>query len=108
MQCPPYRQEIVRFIIQRVLKGTYVFLSTGEQQLMRMPSIDAQALAPHLEAIREQIGGLPEHERRSLMQRVNSDRMRANDMRHAMCAERAERQMSRRVDPRQMRLENVA
>lgn len=75
---------------------------------MRMPGIDAQALPEHLEAIRQQIASLPEPERRSLMQRVNSDTLRRNDRRHAMCAERAERAMSRRVDPRQMRLENVA
>ena len=75
---------------------------------MRMPGIDAQALAPHLEAIRQQIASLPEPERRSLMQRVNSDTLRRNDRRHAMCAERADREMSRRVDPRQMRLEGAA
>lgn len=75
---------------------------------MRMPGIDAQALPEHLETIRQQIASLPEHERRSLLQRVNSDRMRANDMRHAEMTNRFDRQMSRRVDPRQMRLEGVA
>ncbi len=75
---------------------------------MRMPGIDAQALAPHLEAIRQQIASLPEQERRSLLQRINSDRMRANDMRHAEMANRFDREMSRRVDPRQMRLEGAA
>lgn len=75
---------------------------------MRMPGIDAQALPEHLEIIRVQIASLPEPERRALMQRVNSDRMRANDRRHAANAERAEREMSRRVDPRQMRLEGAA
>lgn len=72
---------------------------------MRMPQYVASPLLPHLEQIREQIVMLPETERRQLMQAVNRDTLRRNDVNHRANAERAERDMRRpRIDSRQMAL----
>lgn len=49
-------------------------------------------LPPHLEAIRQQIANLPPDEWKALYGRLTSDKMRANDERHAMYAVEAERQ----------------
>lgn len=81
---------------------------------MRMPGIDAAPLAPDLEALRQQVNGLADADHKALMGRLLSDRMRANDLRHAANAERAEREQrardrDRRASERgQMRLEGAA
>ena len=76
---------------------------------MRMPGIDAKPLPDHLEALRHEINGLPESERKALMGRLWGDRLRANDARHEANYQRAERERNRlRPDPRQMRLDGAA
>lgn len=43
---------------------------------MRMPGIDAKPLPDHLEALRDEINGLPESDRRTLMGRLWGDTIR--------------------------------
>jgi hypothetical protein len=76
---------------------------------MRLPSITLPPLPAPLQALRDEINGLPDEDRKALMGRLWGDTIRRNDQRHQLAYERAERERNRRrPDPRQLRLENVA
>lgn len=48
-------------------------------------------LPDDLEALRQQINSLPDEDRKALVGRLTSDKMRSNDERHAQYAVEAER-----------------